>query len=82
MTRRHPATQLRLLLRQRRLRRTDLAACLGVSLPTATRYLADPLLLDGHQRRRVARLLRVPVLLLDECLQDAAVAYPPPAVEN
>jgi len=78
----HPRTSLRQLLRQRRLRRTDLAAALEVSLPTATRYLADPLLLDGYQRRRLARLLRVPVLLLDEYLHEEVLVYPPPTVEN
>lgn len=76
---------LRRQLRQRRLTRVDLATALDVSLPTATRYLADPLLLDGHQRRALARLLRLPVLLLDELLQDAdlpAAVIPPRPVEN
>lgn len=71
---------LRRQLRLRRLQRTDLARALDVSLPTATRYLADPLLLDGYQRRQLATLLRVPTLLLDELLQDAS--YPPPTVEK
>lgn len=84
--RRTPAGYLlRQQLRRRRLTRVDLATALDVSLPTATRYLADPLLLDGHQRRALARLLRLPVLLLDELLHDAdrfAATYPPAAVEN
>lgn len=72
---------LRRQLRLRRLQRVDLARALDCSLPTATRYLADPLLLDGHQRRRLAALLRLPVLHLDELLHDA-VTYPPPPVEK
>lgn len=50
---------LRALLRRRALTRADLAACLQVSLPTATRYLQDPLLLNGYQRRAVADLLQL-----------------------
>lgn len=84
--RRTPAgVLLRQQLRQRRLSRVDLAAALDCSLPTATRYLSDPLLLDGHQRRALARLLRIPVLLLDELLQDAdrfPATIPPRLVEN
>lgn len=72
---------LRRQLRLRRLQRVDLARALDCSLPTATRYLADPLLLDGHQRRALAALLRLPVLQLDELLHDAA-SYPPPPVDK
>lgn len=53
----HRPADLRELLRRRALTRTDLAEALQVSLPTATRYLADPLLLNGYQRRAVAELL-------------------------
>lgn len=61
--------RLRQALRQRRLRRADLEAALEISGPTATKYLADPLHLDGHQRRRLARLLGVSASQVDALLR-------------
>lgn len=68
--------ELRVLLRRRALTRADLAACLQISLPTATRYLSDPLLLNGYQRQRVAELLQL------EEHQLAPHLYPCPRFEQ
>lgn len=57
---RTPTTEsLRAALQRRRLYRYDVARILGVSLATASRYLSDPLLLNGYQRRALAELLKV-----------------------
>jgi len=76
-----PTTDLRALLRRRAITRADLAAALQVSLPTATRYLADPLLLNGYQRRTVARLLQLEEHQLAPHL-EAAQLYEQRAVEK
>ena len=66
-------------LRLRRLNRADVARALEVSLPTASRYLHDPLLLDGYQRRTLAALLGTSEELL---FQDLAVQFQPRGVDN
>lgn len=53
--------------------RSDVANALGVSLPTASRYLHDPLLLTGHQLSQLAQLLGVSeALLIEDLLQPTS----------
>lgn len=63
-----PVKNLRQLLRHRRLKRTDVSRILNVSLPTATRYLSDPMRMDGYQRRAMAELLQIEEAQLHEVL--------------
>ena len=63
-----PVKDLRQLLRHRRLKRTDVSRILNISLPTATRYLKDPMRMDGYQRRAIAELLMIEESQLHEVL--------------
>jgi predicted transcriptional regulator len=63
--------QLRRVLNRRNLFRYDVAKALNVSLATASRYLADPLLLDGYQRQKLAELLGVTCQAVDRLLAGA-----------
>jgi len=66
-------------LRLARRTRADVARALDVSLPTASRYLHDPLLLTGYQLSILARLLDTDeALLLTDLLQETEHA----AVDN
>lgn len=66
-------------LRLCRRSRADVARALDVSLPTASRYLHDPLQLTVGQITTLADLLQVDAGLL---LTDLTAHYPPAGVDN